>query len=198
MTNYVTMFFTAALTAMAVQNPVFARALGLNRTSLFLKSPRLGILYGGLLTVMATVSAVLVSGINHLLADSETIPFTRAPAYLLCVIAVYALTFWTSRRFAPTLHEAVRPALPICAFNTALFGALFVSANQEYGLAQTVGYALGSGIGYTIALLVIFYARKRLAISPIPRSFRGLPILMLYIGLLSLAIYGLIGHGLPI
>ena len=80
---------------------------------------------------------------------------------------------------------------------SALFGALYVTAYQEFHFFRITGYALGSGLGYTLALVIIYFARKRLAISPVPRSFRGLPILLIYLGLISLALYGLIGHRLP-
>ena len=83
------------------------------------------------------------------------------------------------------------------SFNTALFGSFFVSASQNHSVMQTVGYAFGTGLGCTAAMMVIYYARKRLVICPVPRSFRGMPILLIYLGLLSLAIYGLLGHGLP-
>lgn len=191
-------FWTSALTALAVENAVFARALGLNKTTLFLKSPHMGILYGGILTWIVTISALPVAAVNAILEGSPYIPFVRAPLYFVCVAAVYLLTRFGSKRLLPGRHRAIRAALPVSTFNSALFGALHVSAYQNFGFLQTTGYALGAGIGYTAALLVVYYARKRLAISPVPRPFRGLPVLLLYIGLLSLAIYGLIGHMLPV
>ena len=62
---------------------------------------------------------------------------------------------------------------------------------------KTCGFAFGSGAGYTLALLLISEGRKRIALSDVPRAFRGLPVALIYIGILSLAIYGLIGHQLP-
>lgn len=194
----IAVFFITVLTALAGENAILGRALGLSKPLLFLKSPRMGILYGGLLTWTATLSAVLVSGVNRLLEDASYIPFIRAPLYFLCVAIVYLLTFFLTRRYLPRTHVSIRQALPISTFNTALFGALYMSAIRSFEFFRTVGYALGAGIGYTLALLVIYYARKRLAISPIPRSFRGLPILLVYLGLLSLAVCGLIGHALPV
>lgn len=191
------LFLGSALTALAVENVVFTRALGLNKTALFLRSPRMSLQYGLLLTWLCTLSSVLAAGCNALLADTAYVHFTRAPMFFLSVGTVYTLTYWGTKRYRPGLHRTIRPALPISTFNSALFGPLYVSAVQSFTLPATVGYALGAGLGYTLALLIIYYARKRLAISPVPRSFRGLPILLLYIGLLSLALYGLIGHGLP-
>jgi len=190
-------FFVTALTAVAVENAVFARALGINKTVLFMKSPKMGILYGAVLTWMGVLSSFLVAIVNVLLEGRTGIMYIRAPLFSICVAAVYIVTYLVAHKWKPKLFQIIKPALPVCTFNTALFGAFYISSTGSYHFLQTVGYTLGTGVGYTLALLVIYFARKRLAISPVPRSFRGLPILLLYIGLLSLAIYGLLGHGLP-
>lgn len=196
--QYIALFFVTMLTALAAENAIFSRALGMSRPLMFLKSPRMGILYGALLTWVLTVSSVFVAVVNFLLEDNAYVSFIRAPLYFLCVSLVYFATYFGTRKYRPGLFKMIRHAFPLSVFNSALFGALYVSANQNFRAVQTISYALGTGIGYTLALLVIYFARKRLAISPVPRSFRGLPILLVYIGLLSLAIYGLIGHGLVV
>lgn len=197
MTDFIT-YFIMALTAAAMENAVFTRALGLNRFTLLLKSRRQGILYGVVMTFMLVMASFPVSLVNYSLLDAAFSRAIRTPLYLLSVLAVYLLTYFISKRFFPQLFKAILPALPVSTFNTALFGALYISALQRFTFFQTTGYALGTGAGYTVALLVVYYARKRLAISPVPKAFQGLPILLVYIGLLSLAIYGLTGHGLSI
>lgn len=198
--EYFLSFFTMALTAIAIENAVFARALGLNKFTLLLKSRDEGILYGATMTFMLVLAALPVSLVNYFIQDLDpvTLRGVRAPLYLLSVLVVYLSVYFLLKRFAPKIFETLLPAMPISTFNTALFGALFISATYRFNVFETTGYALGTGVGYTGALLVVYYARKRLAISPVPRAFRGLPILLVYIGLLSLAIYGLIGHGLPV
>jgi electron transport complex protein RnfA len=190
-------FFLMALTALAVENVIFFRVLGLNRQVLFLKSPKMGILYGGMFTLVALLSSLLVSLVNHLLRDSIYTSYLRAPAYFICVAIVYVAIYLGTRAFLPAVFEHIRDILPVSVFNTALFGAFYVTAINGFNIFQTTGYAFGAGVGYTLAVLVVYFARKRLAISPVPRSFRGLPVLLIYIGMLSLALYGLIGHGLP-
>ena len=94
--------------------------------------------------------------------------------------------------------------LPLASFNTALFGVLYVTQNYFFDfdlslssiVANILLYALGSGIGYILALLLLLSTKKRLELSPVPKSFQGIPILLLFIGLVSLAIYGLLGYSL--
>lgn len=186
-----------AATALAVENALFFRVLGLNKYVLFLKSPKTGILYGGVFTSVLTISSLLVSLVNYLLQGSARTGFLRAPAYFLSTALVYIAAYMLTKRFSPQIFAAIKDILPLSTFNTALFGVFYVSAMNAFNIFQTTGYALGAGAGYTAAILILYYARKRLAMSQVPRSFRGLPILLVYIGLLSLALCGMIGYGLP-
>jgi len=196
--NGVAAFFIMALTALAMENALFFRVLGLNKYVLFLNCPKAGMLYGGVFTGILLLSSLLVSAVNFFFRDSAfLVTYMRAPAYFVCVAAVYAAVYLSSRSFFPAVFTRIRSILPLSTFNTAMFGVFYVSAQGDFRIGQTTGYALGAGAGYTAAVLILYFARKRLAISPVPRSFRGLPVQLVYIGLLSLALYGLIGQGLP-
>ena len=195
------LFLATAITAFAIENPVFARALGLERETMFMKNASSGIILGVTLTWMTTASSLFVAAANHLLfMHVGNIAVFRPLLYLLGVAVVYVFTVKVMLEVVPPLarfKERAEEALPVATFNTALFGAFYISVSQNFGVAQTVGYSLGTGLGYIAALVAIFYARMRLALSPVPRSFRGLPILLVYLGLVSLALYGLIGRVLP-
>jgi electron transport complex protein RnfA len=155
-------------------------------------------LYGGVFTGVLMLSSLLVSAVNALGRYNPFLTtYVRVPAYFLCVVAVYIAVYMLTRQFLPQLFGMIRDILPLSTFNTALFGVFYTSAMNGFVLTQTMGYALGAGAGYTLAVMILYFARKRLAMSPVPRSFRGLPLLLVYIGLLALALYGLIGHGLP-
>ena len=69
------------------------------------------------------------------------------------------------------------------------------AAMQDYrdNLLQSIGFGFGSGVGYLVAVLVVDEGRRRLRSKDIPHIFRGLPSVLIYIGILSLAIYGLVG-----
>lgn len=201
MENSFFLFVMTAITALAVENAVLARGLGIGRGTMLMNSAFSGILLGGAFTWMVTLSSLLVALMNFLLRENPYITVIRPIAYLLSIFFVYTFTvFLLARVLAPKqegLSKQILALLPLSTFNSALFGAFYISASQNFLFTQTVGYALGTGVGYTAAIMIIYYGRKRLAISPVPRSFRGLPILLVYLGLISLALYGLIGHNLP-
>lgn len=196
--NAIILIISACVTAMALENPVFGRALGLGRESMFLRSPRQCLFFGGTLTWMAVAGSFFVALTNFLLIDNPHILILRPIGYFAGIVTVYLVAVKIFRHtFSVDVFGKIRAVMPIAALNSALFGAFYISASQNLKVFETIGYALGSGLGYTAAILIIYFARKRLAISPVPRTFRGMPILLIYLGLISLALYGLIGHALP-
>ena len=97
------------------------------------------------------------------------------------------------QRPAPAGRDACREQLPGATFNCCVLGTLLVAASQNYNLLQSIGFGFGSGVGYLVAVLVVDEGRRRLRSKDIPHIFRGLPSVLIYIGILSLAIYGLVG-----
>jgi len=77
---------------------------------------------------------------------------------------------------------------------SGVLGTVLVERTQSFTLGQSLGFGLGSGLGYVLAVLLVTEARHRLRSRAIPKAFRGLPITLVYIGVLALAIYGFTGH----
>ena len=95
---------------------------------------------------------------------------------------------------AARLAAGQRPA-PAGIFEllTDRYGHCVAAVGQNYNLLQSIGFGFGSGVGYLVAVLVVDEGRRRLRSKDIPHIFRGLPSVLIYIGILSLAIYGLVG-----
>ena len=71
---------------------------------------------------------------------------------------------------------------------------MLISANQNYTIWQSVAFGLGSAIGYVFIVFIVREGRRRLRSKAVPAIFQGLPSSVIYIGILSLAIYALVGH----
>ena len=84
--------------------------------------------------------------------------------------------------------------VPVAALNSCVLGTVLVERTQNFTLMQSLGFGLGSGVGYLLAVLLVTEAQHRLRSKAIPSAFRGLPITLVYIGVLALAIYGFTGH----
>ena len=188
-------FFVAALTAIALENVVFARGLG--PFHLGESAPQDLVVFGALVTGITTLSSVLCWAVDTLLKPFGLPLYVRSIAFLLCICILYFGIYAGLAKKAPGLLAQYQGELSRAAFNSAAFGALLVAASERYSLGGWIGFGLGSGIGYTGALLLLYIAQEQFQMMDIPKVFRGLPILLVYIGIISLSIYGLIGHQLP-
>ena len=115
----------------------------------------------------------------------------------LPLLVVEPLLTYRFGRVQETLHKAVSKGLRITvgyALLLMLLGTVLVERTQSFTLMQSLGFGLGSGVGYLLAVLLVTEAQHRLRSKAIPSAFRGLPITLVYIGVLALAIYGFTGH----
>ena len=133
--------------------------------------------------------ALGVSRLNKLVND----PKISTWQYCIPIILIAMGIVWLLLGLFPKSRDACREQLPGATFNCCVLGTLLVAASQNYNLLQSIGFGFGSGVGYLVAVLVVDEGRRRLRSKDIPHIFRGLPSVLIYIGILSLAIYGLVG-----
>lgn len=102
-------------------------------------------------------------------------------------------------KYAPKLFDNLGKYLPYAAFNCATLGSLLLSAKDVEldSLGKALSYHLGAGVGFTMALLLLWSLRHRLSSCNAPKSFRGLPLQLITAGLIALALVGLTGNQLP-
>lgn len=191
-------FFSYALLAVFAQNAVFTRGLGVSRLVQLVGDGRVSSWLFGL---MLCLTQVLVTPLAYFaaraLAGYEYRAAVRPLVYVGCIAVVCLAEHLV---LLPLANMHVRHAaqllrlVPLAALNSCVLGTVLVERTQSFTLAQSLGFGLGSGLGYLMAVLLVSEAQLRLHRRAIPRAFRGLPITLIYIGVLALAIYGFTGH----
>ena len=118
----------------------------------------------------------------------------RPVMYLTCIAAVCLFELLVLKLAkGPRSGQLIR-ILPVAAVNSGVLGTVLVERTQSFTLEQSLGFGLGSGLGYLLAVMLVTEAQNRLRSRAIPEAFRGLPVTLIYIGVLALAIYGFTGH----
>ena len=181
-------FFSYAVLAVFAQNAVFTRGLGVSRLVQLVGDERTS---SGWFALLLCVTQVLVAPLafyaGGFVANQPNPAQLRPLVYLACVAVVSLFEFivlWAARgdRHGGQLLRI----LPLAAVNSGVLGTVLVE--------RTMGFGLGSGLGYLLAVMLVTEADRRLRSEAIPEAFRGLPITLIYIGVLALAIYGFTGH----
>jgi Na+-translocating ferredoxin:NAD+ oxidoreductase RnfA subunit len=83
--------------------------------------------------------------------------------------------------------------MSLAVFNNIILGVALIS-NQRFAvtLPELIGFSLGSSLGFAFMLQLYLHARPRLCGADVPAAFRGLPVSLLYLGILSLALTGFV------
>ena len=193
--HLVGVFFNYAVLAIFAQNAIFTRGLGVSRLVQLVGDERTSSWWFAL---MLCITQVLVAPLAYFaggfIAPLPNRAQLRPLVYLAC-IAVVCLFELVVLKLAkgPRSGQLIR-ILPIAAMNSGVLGTVLVERTQSFTLEQSLGFGLGSGLGYLLAVMLVTEAQNRLRSRAIPEAFRGLPITLIYIGVLALAIYGFTGH----
>mgnify|MGYP000315933554 FL=1 len=193
--HLVGVFFNYAVLAIFAQNAVFTRSLGVSRLVQLVGDERTSSWWFAL---MLCITQVLVAPLAYF-AGSFIAPLPnraqlRPVMYLACIAAVCLFELLVLKLAkGPRSGQLIR-ILPVAAVNSGVLGTVLVERTQSFTLEQSLGFGLGSGLGYLLAVMLVTEAQNRLRSRAIPEAFRGLPVTLIYIGVLALAIYGFTGH----
>ena len=193
--NAVGLFFSYAVLAVFAQNAIFTRGLGVSRLVQLVGDDRTS---SGWFALMLCVTQVLVAPLAFFagggIAPLENRAQLRPLVYLGCIALVCLFEYLVLRLVKGPRSGLLIRILPLAALNSCVLGTVLVERTQSFTLGQSLGFGLGSGLGYLLAVMLVTEAKNRLRSRAIPAAFRGLPITLVYIGVLALAIYGFTGH----
>ena len=193
--NAVGIFFSYAVLAIFAQNAIFTRGLGVSRLVQLVGDDRTS---SGWFALMLCVTQTLVAPLAFFaggrIAPLENRAQLRPLVYLGCIALVCLFEYLVLRLVKGPRSGLLIRILPLAALNSCVLGTVLVERTQSFTLGQSLGFGLGSGLGYLLAVMLVTEAKNRLRSRAIPAAFRGLPITLVYIGVLALAIYGFTGH----
>ena len=196
-------FVSAAL----VNNFVLQRFLGLCPFFGVSKKIETSLGMGMAVIFVMVLASVVTWGIwNYSLADTSSnilsmmtgksvnLEYLKTVAYILVIASLVQLTEMFLMKNNPSLYQALGVFLPLITTNCAILGVAIINTQDKgYGLPQTIVHALGAGIGFTLALVLMAGIRERLDIHRIPKSLEGFPIAFITAGLMAMAFLGFSG-----
>jgi len=145
-----------------------------------------------------TLVITITTTINWLLLHFILIPTgSEIMAYLVFIIiiaSVVQLLEMVIEKFFPRLQSSFGIFLPLITVNCTILAVSLFMVLRDYSLGQTVFFALGSGVGWAIAISIIAAIREKLLlVGDVPNGLRGAGITMVVAGILALAFFGFSG-----
>ena len=114
--------------------------------------------------------------------------------FIAVISSIVQLVEMVVEKFSPALYASLGIFLPLIAVNCAILGgSLFMQERGYETLAEATTFALGSGIGWFLAIVALAAIREKLAYSQIPAPLRGLGITFIVVGLMGIAFMSFMG-----
>ena len=119
--------------------------------------------------------------------------FFRFILFIITIAAFVQFVEMLLDRTSPLLYQKLGIFLPLITVNCAILGASLFMVIRDYSFIATVGYGLGSGLGWFLAIIAMAGIRQKLANERIPRGLQGPGITLIIAGLMALAFIGFTG-----
>jgi len=139
-------------------------------------------------TFVLVLTSVAAWFLNKYVLDAA--PYLRIIAFIVVIASLVQIVEMFVRKFSPTLFRELGIYLPLITTNCAILGLALFQTNRGYNFTQGVAFALGAGLGLTLALTLMGSIRERVELSDSPLFARSMGIVLIIAGLMSLAFMG--------
>lgn len=119
------------------------------------------------------------------LADVD-LEFLSFLSFIGVIAAIVQIVEMVLDKYVPRLYATLGIFLPLIAVNCAILGASLFMVERNYNFGESCVYALGSGIGWLLAIVGLAAIREKMTYSNVPAGLRGLGITFLLTGLMAI------------
>ena len=181
--NMIFAYFLGMCSYLAVSKTV-KTAVGLGAAVIFVLGITVPINY--LLENYVLKSGALVEGVD--------LSFLSFIMFIAVIASMVQLVEMIVEKVSPALYGALGIFLPLIAVNCSILGgALFMQERQYSTITEATVFALGSGVGWFLAIVAIAAIREKIRYSNVPAPLRGLGITFIITGLMGIAFMSFMG-----
>lgn len=148
---------------------------------------------GAAVAFVLTLSTIVTYLVQKLILDPLGLMYLQTLAFILVIAALVQMVEIILKKISPALYQALGIFLPLITTNCCVLGVAILVIQKDFSLLQSVVYAFSTAIGFALALVVFAGIREQMAMVNIPKGMRGMSIVLVTAGLLSLAFMGFSG-----
>ncbi|TVS11253.1 MAG: NADH:ubiquinone reductase (Na(+)-transporting) subunit E [Wenzhouxiangella sp.] len=200
--HYLSLFIRAVF----VENMALAFFLGMCTFLAISKKVETAFGLGVAVIVVLTLTVPVNNFILHNFLDEGSLAWTGIAALeqvdlrflgLMCYIGLIAAIVQILEmfldRYVPALYNALGIFLPLITVNCAILGASLFMVERNYQFGESVVFGFGAGFGWALAIVLLAAIREKLKYSDVPEGLRGLGIVFIITGLMSLGFMSFAG-----
>jgi len=145
---------------------------------------------------LATTFVMLVTALCAWVLNTYLLiyaPYLRLISFIVVIASTVQFIEMAIKKLSPALFRALGIFLPLITTNCAILGLAIFATNRGYGFVEGMVYALGAGLGFTIAMVLLAGLREETELSDVPALIQGTAMNLIIAGILSMAFMGFAG-----
>ena len=186
---------TIALYAALLQNVVLCGAYGITEAMRVAAKPQRIVrmsLFVLFFSVAGNAAAAALNLVPEIRSANNTVHLVLYTGVIFVLYFITVLVFKVGFKATHSFRQ-----IGAAAFNTLVIPLPLLSYRAAYTITESIGAGIGTGVAFFVATVLLSFGMSRIAQSRrMPASFRGIPALLLYTALLSLAFMGFSGESL--
>ena len=148
---------------------------------------------GGAVIAVITISSAICGLLYQFVLVPLDLTYLNTIVFILVIASLVQFLEMYIKKTNPKLYESLGVYLPLITTNCAVLGAVLSNVQNSYNFIESVASGFGTSVGFAVALLLMASIRERIEGNDIPKSFRGMPIVLITAGLMSIAFIGFSG-----
>ena len=149
--------------------------------------------------VMLLATAVTYP-IQYFVLNPNGLGYLQTIVFILVIAALVQLVEIILKKYIPALHASLGVYLPLITTNCAVLGVCISNVDNYMGVTafggsfvQALFNALGSGLGFLLAMVLFAGVRSKVDKCNCPESFKGMPITLISASIVSVSFMGFAG-----
>lgn len=144
-------------------------------------------------TFVMTLTAAATWPIYHYILLRFNVPFLEYVAFIIVIASLVQLVEMYIKKSSPTLYRALGIFLPLITTNCAVLGLALFMVLRDYNYMESIIFGFGTGVGFTLAIVMMSGIREELEFADVPKPFQGVSITLIVAGMMALAFMGFAG-----
>ena len=144
-------------------------------------------------TFVMTMTAPITWLIYYYLLVPYNLEFLEYVSFIIVIASLVQLVEMVIRKISPLLYRVLGIYLPLITTNCAILGLALFMILRKYSFVEGIFFGFGSGIGFTLAIVIMAGIREELEYADVPRPLQGAGITLISAGLLALSFMGFSG-----
>lgn len=177
----------AALYSLLIQNLIFSSGLALSETIRLAKRPKFFLMYLFTIVYYSTLTSLVCSLLDLIAPIRSLNTIWHIAVFAVALSVIHLIT----SVFVIVVLKANRKfmnSMGMCAINSLILAVPIINSRSANTIPASIGSGIGAGLAFMLAVVFINSGMRRIAQNrDIPKAFRGMPAVFIYVALLSLA-----------